>query len=275
MQGTLRVLVTGYCLGVAAGRLHLGFIDPLVSFLLSSREPDDAQIAFVANLMAYGLIVIGVVTLLRPIHLLTLLVLIHAVGTAVAGMFLTEGLWANWVPALQATSYIVPLALLLLDFWPPKIKATLVICLSAVSLLRLAAVATFFAQAVICVDQCQHGGNWAELLQTAARNGFHRELTAAQSQQVLGAIGLIHLGVAASLLTSRQASVAWLAVLWGVLWTMLPIFAEGKHGYDETLIRVSEWGAPLVVALFQSLSIRKQQTKYVAESESNSPRKAG
>ncbi|HWL09491.1 MAG TPA: hypothetical protein VNQ76_13870, partial [Planctomicrobium sp.] len=141
------------------------------------------------------------------------------------------------------------------------------------SLLRLTTVATFLTLGLICLDQCQHGGAWADLLQSAALNGFHREWSDDQVQQYLGLAGGIHLGLAASLLTSRQASVALLAAGWGMLWTLLPLFSAADTGYHDALRSVSIWGAPLVVAMFQALSIKKRRPKYIAENETRNTKR--
>lgn|GEM_PF-2264899 len=265
MQGALRVIVAGYCFGAAASRLHQGRLDPLVSFLFPMEEGAGSQLGTMSDMVAYGLLVIGALTLLRPVHLLLLGVVVHAAGTAVAGMFPEDVPWSAWTPVYLATTWIAPIALLLMDFWPPRMKSSLVICLSSVGLLRLASVATFLSLGLFCLEQCQQGGSWVNLLQSAAQNGFHERLSDEESRKLLGYCSGIHFAVAAAMLTSRAGAVPVLAALWGVLWTMLPLFSEGQKGYDQSLFAISQWGAPLVVAIFQNYSIRRHAPDYIPE----------
>ncbi len=265
LQGTLRVIVSCYCFGVAAARFHQGEIDPAASLFLATNPNDQAALATASNLIAYFMVFTGVMTLLRPVHLLSLLVMIHAASAACADAFDSATPAQAWEPILNATRWMAPFALLLLDLWPPRVKASLVMCVASVALLRLAAVATFVVQGFICLQQCHAGGDWADLVQQAARHGFHREINDSTAQFVLGVIGATLIAFAATIYSSRKVSDLFLVAFGAFIWTLVPLFALGRAGYDETLLRCSEWGAPLVVALFQLLAIRRRPVEYVPE----------
>ncbi|SFJ37913.1 hypothetical protein SAMN05421753_11959 [Planctomicrobium piriforme] len=265
MQGTLRVVVGMYCFGVAAARLHQLRPDRVVEFLGRPGNLPEGQVNQFGDLLAYGMILCGVLTLLRPISLVLIAIVVYAAAASVAGMFDDQNARAHWTPALEATRWMAPLALLLIDFWPPRVRPTLVLCLSAVGLLRMTTAAMFLAQGIICIDQCQHGGAWADLVQSVALNGFQRTIDADVSQRCLGIVGGVNFAVAACLMTSRNPVVPLLATIWGGLMAFSYTLAGARAGYDQTLLRASEWGAPLIVTIFQSLSVKDHKPDYVPE----------
>lgn len=265
VQGTLRVVVAMQCWGLALARLHLGQRDLLCELLGQARNVPVDQIEHLSNIVASALIVCGALTLLRPCWPVLLAVIIYQAGSSIAGLLEDQGATAMLIPALQATRCVAPLALLLIDFWPPRLKCTLVLCLSAVVLLRLAVGVTFAAQGLNCLEQAVHGGALVEFVQRAAEHGLRQTLSEDQARQALAVIGACSAALALSLLSGRSRSVGALAVLWGLGMAFSPTLVYSQSGTAESLMRTSEAGAPLAVLFFWIFAVRENRPTFLAE----------
>jgi len=266
IQGTLRVVVAAYCLGAAASVLHLNQPDPLAAFWVSSRGLPAEQVLPLSRLIGYGLALTGALTALRPVNLLGMAIVIYAAAASFTGLLTPGESVSRLTPALECTRWMAPLALLLADFWPPRIKPTLTLMLSAVSLLRLAASVTFLATGIACLVACVDGGSLVEHAQAATQNILQQEIDDGAARKVLAFAGGISLGMGGMLMFSSNAAVPFLASLWGALLAFTPILAAGRSHYAESLLRISEWGAPMVVALFHLSCVRTAPTTYLPES---------
>jgi hypothetical protein len=265
LQGTLRVVVACQCFGLAAARLHQQRPDLLCEFVGKARNIPADQIGHIANLIAYGLIVCGVITLLRPATFVLLPVTIYQAALPVAILMQSSGLAARLAPALHATAIVVPLALLFVDFWPPRLKPGLVSCLAAVSFLKLGSVISLTGWSILFLNQCQHGGPLAEQLQQILARTMDRALDLDQARAGLGILGAISAALALSLLSGRNRPIAACAALFGLGLAASETLAHGSAGYDLTLMRLSEAGAPLGVLVFWMNAVREQKVVYIAE----------
>jgi len=270
IQGVLRVIVAIQCFGMAAAILHQGRSSAFVEFLAPAYNLSEADAEIVKKGAAIGLAVCGGLTLFRPISLLLAAITIWQAGEAVSALMLNHGTIPELEPAEQAVRFIAPLGLLLIDFWPPKIRPTLAFCLASIGLMRLAAVATFAAHGMVAIFQYRHGGNFVELITQSAQNALHYDLDPTWARRSLAVIGAMDVAVAFSLLTSRCRPVVFWMALWGFATAFSRILAYGVDGYDMTLIRIANGGVPFAIFLFWMTAVQEQKPSILPELEEES-----
>jgi len=264
-QGILRVIVAMQCFGYAAGRLHHQVPDRLCELMLQGPAWPADQVARISDFVAYGLIVCGVTTLLRPSLPILLSLTAYAAGTAMAISQGAEGQLDKFAPALLATQSITPLALVLVDFWPPRVKPSLPMCLAATLLLKLAVVVALLAHGILCCEQALQGGPLWEMLQDAAQQTLRRQLPEENLRLFLAVWGGVEIGFALALLASRSRLAMAGCVIIGSLMALLPTMAHGEKGYHESLAMISLLGAPLALLIFHLTSVREQPPVYLPE----------
>lgn len=259
VQATLRVVLALQCWGYAALRLHhhqgYAFSDLIVQGYKLS--PD--LLPQINDGTAYILIGCGTLMLFRPTWILLVPLVAWQAGMCVAEVLNAQSLDSQLAPALHATRYVAPLALLLVDFWPPRIKPTLAFCLSTVSLLRIATAATFGAYGGLFLYQAHQGGQNVELLTTLIQKLFHYELAAEHAHQTLSVLGALQIALALSLITSRNRLIAACMVASGLLTAFSSTIVYQFDGYDQTLMQISMAGAPLAVLLFWITAVKEQK----------------
>lgn len=269
VQGTLRVLVAIECFGLAAGRLHLNRTTPFTEFLAPGYGWGPEQIARVETNAAYGLIVAGILTLFRPSWAFLVPVVVWVAGIAATSALAGESFLSKIEAVEHCVRVMCPLALLLIDFWPPKVRPTLAFCLSSIGLLRLASVVTFTAHGIAALYQFQNpnAGQLTEIVTLSLQNLFQYDVTAINAQRALAGIGAIEVAMATALMSSRNRGVAMGMFLWGLSVAMSYTLAYGSEGYDQTLIRIGMGGAPLCVLLFWLKAVQEQQPLILPEEE--------
>lgn len=258
LQGILRVVVCVQCLGMAAGRLHQGRFTPLSAMFAQAYEwPHELVLQF-ENGVGIALAALGVGILFQPSWLTLIPIIVLQCGVAVAGVVMEQGSRPLLEALEQAVRIAAPLSLLLVDFWPPRIRANLLLCLSATALLRLGAVITFMARGLDSLLQFRDGGRHVELLVLGFKNGLHRELAESQAQMLLAGIGAAEIAAAFALMNSRNRPIGFALAAWGILSALSLTVAYGTNGYDLTLIHISDAGVPLALTMFWSLAYREQ-----------------
>lgn len=267
VQATLRVVFAIQCWGYAAGELHHQRGFALLDMLQLSRDLAAQDLAQLETSVSYVLIGAGVLTLFRPSWLILLPAAVWQTGMALAPIVLNQGRLPFLEPAEQATRWIVPIALLLIDFWPPNVKPTLTFSLISVGLLRLAAIATFVAHGLAACYQFQHGGSFVELITLSAEKLIDRTVPPEQAQQSLAVIGIVDIAVGLGLLTSRNRVLVGWMVLWGLVTAASRTVAYGVEGYDQTLIRFANAGVPLTVLMFWINAFREQKPIILPDDE--------
>ena len=265
VQATLRVIVAIQCWGYAAFRLHHRGDYALTEVFGSSYELSTEHLNQFNDYTAYFLVGCGLLTLFRPTWLLLLPLTIWQVGMAAAPVLSGHGAVPELVPVEHATRYIAPLALLLVDLWPPRVKPSLAFCLTAIGFLRMATTATFIGHGLMALYQAQQGGNFIELITLSMNNVFNFEVSESLARSSLGVIGALDIAVGISLISSRNRMIAFWMVLWGLATAASRTFAYGIDGYDQTLIRVANSGAPLTVLMFWILAIREVKPTILPE----------
>ncbi|QDT30865.1 hypothetical protein [Thalassoglobus polymorphus] len=267
VQATLRVVVAIQCWGYAAGHLHHGKHFALLEILRKGGKFPDAKIALFEDYTAYFLIACGVISLFRPMWAMLIPLGAFQVGTAIGVILAQKGLLPYLEVMNQAVRMTVPTALLMVDFWPPRVKPTLAFCLSSIKMLRLATATTFFGHGLLVLHQYQAGGEFVEIIGRTARNVFHYPITRGHAQMVLVMIGIAEIALALNLMTSRNRIIAFVMATWGLILAASYTLAYGQDGYDRTLIRIANCGAPLTVLLFWMKAIQEQKPIILPEVE--------
>lgn len=265
VQATLRVVVAIQCWGYAACALHLAQPFPVLELLQQAYDVPEEQIAQWTEYGSYYLIACGAVSLFRPTWLLLLPLLAWQAGMTTAAVVLGEGRSVILEPALQATRFMVPLTLLLVDFYPPRVKPTLPFCLGSVGLLRLATSAALCGHGLLVLRQFQLGGELVEQITLVGSQLFQVALEPAEVQRSLSVIGIIEIAMGINLLIARNRLVLAGIVFWQLCSVSGDTFAYGLQGYDQTLIRIADVGAPLAVLTFWLTAIREQKPVILPE----------
>ncbi|MCB9952894.1 MAG: hypothetical protein H6824_18120 [Planctomycetaceae bacterium] len=265
LQGTLRVIVALQCWGTAAARIHQHEESPVQQLLENAYAMQASQVAYLQDSVAYFLIFAGLITLFRPAWLLLIPILIwHALTASCVPIYGTGWLDMLW-PIEQAPLFIAPLSLMLIDFWPPDIKTSLILTRSAASLLQLAAAATFLVHGGKLVTAETPPEELTRLIEFAARHMSWNDLEEGTVRHVVQFIGIAEVAAGVAFLSSRNRMVAVLLVAWGLVSTLLFALVHRGAGYHTSLILAGTWGAPLFVLQFWLCTIAEQPPNYLPE----------
>jgi len=267
VQATLRIIVAIQCWGYAASYLHHHNSFAFLEVIQQGYDMPAEKFTQLEKNTAYFLAASGFITLFRPIWLLLIPLIVWQSGSAVSGIIADQSLPAILQPFIEAVRWVVPLALLLVDFWPPRVKPTLAFCLSAVGLVRLATAVTFLAHGIGVLYQSQNGGEAVEVVTLCALNLFEKTLLPAQVQLALAATGIVEIVFAVSILSSRNRMVALLMTFWGIMIAASETFAFTFNGYHRTLMQFAMGGAPFAVLLFWMKAYREQKPIILPENE--------
>ena len=263
LKATLRVVVAVQCFGAAARTLSMEVESRIAGFLVSDLNWPQAQADQLDLYVAYGLIACGVLTLLRPSWVLLLPVVVWFAGTSVMSLVKNEGPMPFLEPIAQASLPIAPLALLILDFWPPTLKSHLGRTVASMWLLRLAAAATFAGHGLLALHHSIDGGESLDLLTAVADKVFGWEMTEAKARWALMIVGGLNLGLALNVLTSRSKPIVLLMTVWGFATAASAMILAGPQAFPEAMLRVANGGIPLVLLLYWTLSIKETPVEVV------------
>ncbi len=151
---------------------------------------------------------------------------------------------SHWEPAAHAVRFAAPLALALLI---PQALASPRRVTQTIWLLRVAVAATFLA----------HGWEawnlhpvFVDYLIAAGDRLLGIAVSQATAEQLLRLIGLIDLGVAILILTTRSSAVAFYMAFWGFITAGSRIVHDDWPGAYAALIRAANGGLPLALALY-------------------------
>lgn len=255
VQATLRIAVALECWGLAAARLAHGDDWGLTSLMTQQLGFNAVMAEASLDNVARGLVLCGLLTLFRPCWPVLLPVTVCFAAVSAAGPLLGT---APHQPATHAVRYLTPLALLLLDFWPPHVKFSLGRAIVAFLFLRLGIVMSFAAQGWLAINQSRAGGPLVQQLETALSRVLQWTSTTAQTQTVLGVIGGLYIGLALGLLLVRSRGIAALLTLCGGLAAMTYVIAGGPTAWDQTLLHAVSAGAPAALFLHWWLAVKEQ-----------------
>ena len=116
------------------------------------------------------------------------------------------------------------------------------------TLLSVGASVTFIAHGIEAIN---HNPQFVDFILRICRNYFGMNLSQAQAESMLGAIGLIDLALGLSLLFEPNRQVLLYMAFWGFLTASIRIFySPSIPGLEGALIRSANGGAPLILWLF-------------------------
>lgn len=257
---TLRVAVAAQCFGAAILNLARPGTSNLAVLLVEAEKmlPDKA---ILFDQIAGGLLAAcGMFSLTRPCWPVLGPVTIYFLANAFAKLGQGEH-WTLYLEPLEHAARIaLPLGLLILDWYPPRLKFSLFRFMTTGSLARTAAAVTFASHGVVALNHAISGGHFVTLIQDAAWYLADRSIPDGVVSLVLGAIGGIDIAVALNLLLTRSRFVSGWMVFWGFATAGSRIFHfPAVEGVGEMLVRFANGGAPLVVFLFWTLAVRERE----------------
>lgn len=252
---TLRIAVALGCWGAAGAWLSLGNDFGLAAALVKYGGLSAPLASSLLDKTSWALVGCGLLTLVRPCWPVLLPVTI--VFIAFAAVEPVVG--GEWTPPLtQAARYLTPLALLLLDFWPPRVKFSLGRAMVGLFFLRLGIVLTFAGEGFLALQQSRGGGPLAGQLDRALVNVFFWQGTSEQVQTTLGVIGGLYVGLALGLLLVRSRGIALLMAIVAGLAAMSYVVALGPDAWPQTLLHAPQAGAAFALFLHWWLAVKEQ-----------------
>jgi hypothetical protein len=251
---TLRIAVALQCWGAAAAWLVLREDFGLLPLLMRHAGLSTAALTSLLDKISWGLGVCGLLTLVRPCW--PVLLPVTAWFTAIAAIGPLAG--EPFRPATHAVRCAAPLALLLLDFWPPAVKFALGRAMAALIVMRLGIATTFAAQGCLALSQSRTGGPLTTQLAAAIANIVPSSPAAGHAPAALGIVGGIYLGLAVGLLLVRSRAIALLMTVLGGLAAMSYVIAGGPEQWGQTLLHAAGAGAPAALFVYWWRAVREQ-----------------
>lgn len=253
VQATLRIFVALECWGFAVSRLVSGKPSSLNRLLRQDFSLPASVASTLDQSVAWCLLICGFVTLVRPLWPLLVAISLWTIAQPIAALVTRFGILPQLEPAQEAVRWMAPIALLFVDFWPPRLKFTYARYQMAMGLLRLGVAVTFLACGLLLIHHSGRTSPLADMLIRGATRLHLGTLSPERAHFALGILGGLEFGIGLTLLLGRSLSGAALATLVGLGAAMLPTIARGTAGYHETLIHLIDGGAPL--ALFACWSL--------------------
>ena len=219
---------------------------------------DPASLAWVDQATGAALLVCGLLSLTRPCWPVLIPVTLVLAGDAAAPLGSAPG-WLSWLGlAIAAATFVAPVALMLVDWYPPRARFSLARFLIALLLARYAVVATFLAIGVKALHESRHAGSLVRLVQAVPEQLAGRPLHAEALGWVLTLLGAFTIAFALNMLIARNRGMAAALVAWGLLLLVMHLFAEGARGLLEMAARFAWLGLPTVLLLYWSRSIEER-----------------
>ncbi len=265
IKTTLRVTVAIQCFGAAAQWLSAGTASPIAEFFISDMGWREAQAVQFDDGVAYGLIVCGVLTALRPLWPVLLPVTLWFTATSLSSIIHEIDLKSVLVPVEEAIRSLAPLGLLVLDFWPPRIKSHLGRTVITMWLLRLGLAITFIGLGLVAIMQSLTSGSLLQVVRSIAEYGGITELSDQSVRLILAITGGLELALGFNVLASRSKPLLAMMSVWGFASAALPMISFGFAAFPESLVRIAEGGVPVVLLLYFSLSVKEFPPEVVAE----------
>ncbi|MEZ6057926.1 MAG: hypothetical protein R3C01_14605 [Planctomycetaceae bacterium] len=252
---TLKIVVAVQCWGVAAAILHghRDFHMPEFLKVAGNFSPIWSK-QFLHNI-SYGLLAVGGLTLFRPVWPL-LLLLTGWFATLAAATFAKENDWPQ--VAIESARVFAPLALLLLEFWPPASKFSLGRSMAAVFFLRTTSAAAFLGFGVKLLLQARSGGPLVALTVNSLRQIVDRKLDIESGAQVTAILGGLTLALGIGLMVLRSRFFAFLMMVVGLFLAALPILGGKPSNYPDTLSHIALAGVPFSLFLHWLLAVKEQ-----------------
>jgi len=244
----LRWVVALQCFAVAAHRFDMGLESPVGGVLFFEWDWSESTMLQVEDYAAGAMAVAGVLTLFRPCWPVLFPVAAWMALIPLAGWHRDEGFIPWLEPIEHAVRFLAPLALAMLEFYPPRASYAKLRSETAMWLLRLGAAATFFGHGWAALE---HNPHFIDLILTAGDRLASLTIAEDTARTLLTLIGAVDFAVAFNLLWARLPPVALWMVFWGVITAASRVVYFGfDDGYARMLIRAANGGAPMVLALW-------------------------
>jgi len=282
----LRIAVALQCTGYAwqLGVLHAS---PMFSWLWGQSDTgglgmSETAAMRVEQLLAVGLALTAVSTLIRPSRLLLWFATLFTATFAFATWRTMSGFQADfsWLGQTQVRSVadslagllpfatsaariVLPLVLLLV-YWSPARKLLNIAVTPAAEWIARVAIALTFASHGI--EALQHYGPFVDMLIVAADRLLNWRIQESLATNVLTAIGAVDVVVALLVLACRWRAVAWYMAGWGGITAVARVVVYGAaSGWHPCVVRSAHWTLPLVLALAWRLA--RQEPSVVQSNE--------
>ena len=249
VQAALRVSVSLACFGAVAAVLHQK-VYPLTPMLVNIHGVSVAAAHTIEQVSAYVLIVCGLATLSRPMWPALLFTGVWFATASSVSLFEEGAAAAEMVPLEHAVRFLTPWALLLVDFFPPRLKFGLARFLASMIMLRVGIVATLATGGLRAIFDSRTGQGVTLIVATAGEKLLRHPLETETAAVATAIVGGISIGLALAISSGRPRGVGAAAIAWGVFTAFGWTIAHGSRGYHETLLRSCEWGAPLALLTF-------------------------
>lgn len=255
VQGALRVAVALQCGGAAISEWKQAADSPVLALLRSAYElPSEWSLQF-GTFAAYGLGIASLLTLMRPLWPLLVIVTMWF-GAAAAARFVES---EHILPAgEQLIRIVLPLVLLLVDFWPPPLSFSIGRATVSLALLRMGIILTLGAHAALVWQEIAEPGQWSLLVDRSLQAAAPGSAGVHVTRQVLAAILALDAALALNLLLSRSRPAALLTSAWFMALAALPLISSGPDAADEFLLLASAAGAPLALGLYWITAVKEQ-----------------
>jgi len=249
VRWALRLVVAVQCWGVALRRFHVGLESTIGDVLFHDLEWSEAAMLLTEDAAAWCMLAAGVLTLLRPCWPVLGPVSLWMLLLSLAQVWRDDGFVPQLEPLEQAARVCAPLALLLIEFWPPKRTLTPGRTQIAVQLLRIGTALTFFGHGLVAL---WHNPQFIDLIITSGQKLLGKSIPESACKEALTVIGYIDIALAVALCCTRSRAVAGYMAFWGVVTAASRIVHQGESGIHEALVRAANGGAPLVLLLYWS-----------------------
>ena len=258
IQGTLRVTVALQCWGVAGLRFLVAGDSPLSRMWSIAKGIDSSQFVLVDQVIGGLLLACGVLCLTRPCWPVLIPLTVLFVGDAVAPIGTDEN-WLAYPRAIAAAATgAAPVALLLVDWYPPKARFSLARFLIAIAIVRYAVAMTFLSLGLLTIHESRFAGPIAEVVAGIPQRMADASLSPDAVGWALSLLGAIHFAFAMNIGTTRSRGIAASLAVWGLLWTAAPMFASGARGLLELMQHFARVGLPIALVLYWMRSIEER-----------------
>jgi hypothetical protein len=247
----LRIAVALFCLGAALPALR--YEGPVFTYLFMYQGWSEAAAAGVEHAGAWLLLACLPLLLFRRAWPALLLISAWTAVRAAAQAY--DEVWhPELIPAGQASRLLAPVALALLAS-----RATAGRVRAAGGVLRLAVAATFAGHGL---EALYGRPEFVDFIITAGRKLGGVSVPEAAAREMLGAIGVVDLAVAAALaLPCRLAPVALWAAFWGLVTAGARIVHLGWWNAPEALVRGVNSAVPLALFFAWRWAERRPRTE--------------
>ena len=258
MTASLRVTVALQCWGAAGLRLLAPGRSPLSTMWSVAKGMEPDRFVLVDQVIGGVLLAAGLLCLTRPMWPVMIPLTVLFVGDAVAGIGYDQS-WLSWPRAIAASATAAaPVALMLIDWFPPRARFSLARFLISVAIVRAAVALTFAALGLLAIHESRFPGPIADVIAKTPQQLAGVSLSENAVGWVLALVGAMHLAFAMNIAATRSRGMSAALAAWGLVWAAAPIFAFGARGVLDLLHDFARIGLPIVLLLYWIRAIEER-----------------